>query len=192
MPLPLALLTTLNVQSLSPSIIEDAIIPFNRLILEDPMDAGCYNDRAEARRLQYLQIVMLIAHLEVFLAMLKDLGDAISLGLSPSHQQSVSRGSKTILASAYTRRVLLLYKSWQMPQEKRDILFSMMPELTGLTDEAILELASRDFAMWGKDENEMAKQMAVLTNPYAKLCGSIVKEALRKRMDSSACEATTA
>jgi len=33
--------------------------------------------------------------------------------------------------------------------------------------------------MGGRYGNEMARAMSVATNPYAKLCGGIVKEAMR-------------
>jgi hypothetical protein len=42
------------------------------------------------------------------------------------------------------------------------------------------EAASRDFAMGGRYGNEVAKGLAVSTNPTAKLCGRIVREAIKK------------
>jgi len=42
------------------------------------------------------------------------------------------------------------------------------------------EAASRDFMMGGRLGNEVAKQMAVVANPTAKLCGDMVREAMRK------------
>lgn len=42
------------------------------------------------------------------------------------------------------------------------------------------EHASRDFMMGGRLGNEVAKQMAVVANPTAKLCGDMVREAMRK------------
>ena len=42
------------------------------------------------------------------------------------------------------------------------------------------EMASRDFVMGGRYGNEIARGLAVATNPTAKLCGSIVREAMRK------------
>lgn len=40
--------------------------------------------------------------------------------------------------------------------------------------------ASLDFAMGGRYGNEIAKGLAVSTNPTAKLCGQIVREAMKK------------
>ena len=44
------------------------------------------------------------------------------------------------------------------------------------------EMASRDFGFGGRYGNDTARQMAVKTNPYAKLCGSIVREAMTKEV----------
>ena len=42
------------------------------------------------------------------------------------------------------------------------------------------EAASRDFALGGRYGNEIAKGLAVSTNPTAKLCGQMVREAMKK------------
>ena len=47
------------------------------------------------------------------------------------------------------------------------------------------EMASRDFFFGGQYGNEIARQLAVQTNPYAKMCGAIVKEALRKEVEGA-------
>lgn len=51
------------------------------------------------------------------------------------------------------------------------------------TVEDLEELASRDFMMGGRYGNEIARGLAVATNPTAKLCGSIVREAMRKEFE---------
>ena len=52
--------------------------------------------------------------------------------------------------------------------------------LRGLTAGELEEMASRDFFMGGRFGNKVAQQLAVQTNPYAKMCGAIVQEAMRK------------
>lgn len=47
------------------------------------------------------------------------------------------------------------------------------------------ENASRDFFLGGRYGNEVAKALAVSANPTAKLCGEIVKEAMRKEYSGS-------
>jgi len=44
------------------------------------------------------------------------------------------------------------------------------------------ELASADFAIAGRYGNKTARDLAVKTNPYAKLCGQIVREALQREI----------
>lgn len=45
------------------------------------------------------------------------------------------------------------------------------------------EMASQDFFEAGRYGNEVAKQLSVGTNPYAKMCGAIVREALKKEIE---------
>jgi hypothetical protein len=45
------------------------------------------------------------------------------------------------------------------------------------------EMASHDFFLGGRYGNKAAQQLAVQTNPYAKMCGAIVKEAMRKEVE---------
>lgn len=42
------------------------------------------------------------------------------------------------------------------------------------------EMASMDFASAARFGDEVAREMSVRTNPYAKMCGAIVKNALRE------------
>ena len=46
-------------------------------------------------------------------------------------------------------------------------------------------MASHELALGGRFGNDIARQLAVQTNPYAKLCGEIVREALRKEMETA-------
>jgi len=63
---------------------------------------------------------------------------------------------------------------------------ALPPTLTCLSSTALEELASRDFALGGRYGNKIARQLSVQTNPYAKACGAIVKEALRKEREEFA------
>jgi hypothetical protein len=47
------------------------------------------------------------------------------------------------------------------------------------------EGSARDFHLGGSFGNTISRVMAVHTNPYAKLCGSIVKEAMRNEFNMS-------
>ena len=85
-----------------------------------------------------------------------------------------------VLSSAYTHRGYLL---WQASRSSavQDVL-EAVEELKGLGQHQIEEMASMEFAAGGRYGNAIAQQLAVKTNPYAKLCGSIVKEALQKEI----------
>ncbi len=61
----------------------------------------------------------------------------------------------------------------------------MLSALPGLKPQSLADLeeaASRELGIGGRYGNETARQLAVKTNPYAKLCGSIVREALTKEI----------
>ena len=48
-----------------------------------------------------------------------------------------------------------------------------------MDSEMLEELANREFELAGRYRNEQARTMATLTNPYGRLCGGIVQEAMR-------------
>jgi hypothetical protein len=66
--------------------------------------------------------------------------------------------------------------------ELRNALTGAVPRLTDFDSERLEEVASHDFAAGGRYGNNLSKQLAVKLNPYAKLCGSIVKEAMQKEI----------
>lgn len=100
--------------------------------------------------------------------LLGDLGRAITLCSPEMGAESVSPVQARVLADAHTHRGYLLLQEARKggPAETE-------------------EMASRDFFLGGKYGNKIAQQLAVQTNPYAKMCGAIVKEALRKEVDAS-------
>lgn len=57
-------------------------------------------------------------------------------------------------------------------------------ELQGLNQTELEEWASRDFERGGRYGNKAAAEMARATNPYARLCGSIVEGAMRREMNA--------
>jgi hypothetical protein len=54
--------------------------------------------------------------------------------------------------------------------------------LHNLKKSELEELASKDFAAAAKYGDEVAREMSVRTNPYAKMCGAIVRNALKEEM----------
>lgn len=55
-------------------------------------------------------------------------------------------------------------------------------ELQGLNHDAIEAFARRDLEAAGQYGDEGARDLAVRLNPYAKLCGDVVREAMRGEM----------
>lgn len=115
---------------------------------------------------------------------LADLGQAITLATPASPADPISSGQARLLADAHTHRGYLLLKAarvkkTQAPQEE-----AVGPDrLRGLEADQLEEMASRDFFLGGRYGNKAAQQLAVQTNPYAKMCGAIVKEAMRKEFE---------
>jgi hypothetical protein len=61
-------------------------------------------------------------------------------------------------------------------------MFKQVPLFQDLSSGRLEEAASGELALGGRYGNETARQLAVKTNPYAKLCGAVVKEALTKEI----------
>lgn len=110
---------------------------------------------------------------------LSDLDECVSL-LSPSTTQSrLSPHAAKILSSAHTQRAAiylhtskqLLWGSLNLDPDRREAAWEKLD---------FEEAASLDFALGGRYGNEIAKGLAVSTNPTAKLCGQMVREAMKK------------
>ncbi|KAF2092818.1 hypothetical protein NA57DRAFT_49485 [Rhizodiscina lignyota] len=174
------------VNSLTPSNssrtnVAAAIEQLGKLIDEHPQYAPAYINRAQANRLQLGDGVYTAKISPAVASILADLSTAISLITPSSPAESVSQLQAKLLASAHTHRAYILYKI-----SKSGDLSSLPEPMQHGGAGAVEEMASRDFFLGGRYGNTVAQQMSVRTNPYAKMCGAIVKEALRKEMDSTA------
>jgi hypothetical protein len=91
-----------------------------------------------------------------------------------------------LLADAHTHRGYLLLKAARVKKQRAR---SGSGEAVGpecireLSVDRLEEMASHDFFLGGRYGNKAAQQLAVQTNPYAKMCGAIVKEAMRKEVE---------
>lgn len=115
------------------------------------------------------------------MAAVADLTTSVKLASPARPQDGVSPNQGRLLAQSYTQLGALYYAAFK-----------------DLDTDAIMEVADLDGSTWSKDRfeeeasrlfylgglygNEVAKALAVHTNPHAKLCGSIVKEAMRKEL----------
>lgn len=63
---------------------------------------------------------------------------------------------------------------------------SLPTKLSGLSSEQLEDMASKDFFLGGRYGNKIARELSVKTNPYAKMCGAIVQEAMRMEREEYA------
>ncbi|KAG4442246.1 hypothetical protein IFR05_002295 [Cadophora sp. M221] len=112
---------------------------------------------------------------------LSDLSTAISL-LTPSTPFSpLSPQTAKTLSQAYTQRGALYHLTAKaLAVNGAELKISEARREAGWKTVQFEEAASRDFMVGGRYGNEIAKALAVAANPTAKLCGEMVKEAMRK------------
>ncbi|KAL2170504.1 hypothetical protein VTG60DRAFT_4790 [Thermothelomyces hinnuleus] len=166
-----------------------------QLIQNYPQYASARNNRAQALRRLYgdsmlvadaprnpqalLQEVGDGERLEAAKTALSDLDHAISL-LTPKVAYSrLSPQVARTLSNAHTQRAAIYLMTSKLVGSKSVSVDAARPE-GGWSKLDFEERASRDFAMGGRYGNEIAKALAVSTNPTAKLCGQMVREAMRK------------
>jgi hypothetical protein len=156
-----------------------------------PRYASAYNNRAQMLRFQYGDNVLVNVSdapkdemlRGVAEALLHDLDTAIAIATPSSPTGSISKTQARILAQAHTQRGALFHATAKAlassPLEPSEALAT--PHLfPGWNTERFEEASSRDFFLGGRYGNEIARAMAVHTNPCAKLCGTIVQEAIRR------------
>jgi len=103
-----------------------------------------------------------------------DLSRAIHVSLPASSPTApVSTYQAKILRTAYSHRAYLYLKAAETGTA-----------LQGLEKSELEELASKDFSGAARYGDEVAREMSVRTNPYAKMCGAIVRNALKEEMQS--------
>lgn len=114
---------------------------------------------------------------------LSDLGQAITLSTPSSPADAVSSAQARLLADTHTHRGYLLLKAARLKKNLLEFEWTGLERLRRLGADQLEEMASRDFFLGGRYGNKVAQQLAVQTNPYAKMCGVIVKEAMRKEVE---------
>ncbi|KAK4202620.1 hypothetical protein QBC40DRAFT_276269 [Triangularia verruculosa] len=172
-----------------------AVTSFDQLIEECPQYASARNNRAQALRRLYgdailiwdapslpqalLQTVDDAERVRVGKVLLGDLDRAISL-LTPTtrHSRLSPQVAKT-LSMAHTQRAAIYLMTSKLMLTKSILIDGERPEVKWSKIE-FEEHASADFAMGGRYGNEIAKGLAVSTNPTARLCGQMVREAMKK------------
>lgn len=185
--------------------VKEAITALDTLIEERPTYPSAYVNRAQALRMlipdsKLLQSKNMIDN-EPVSRILGDLAQAISLASPKTPSDRVSKTQARVLADAYTHRGYLFLKAARVKREDQmgstsiPIYKSRSEEdaektgavtrILNISADRLEEMASRDFAQGGRYGNRVAGSLAVRTNPYAKMCGAIVKEAMKKEIESS-------
>ncbi|KAI1761683.1 hypothetical protein GGR53DRAFT_504616 [Hypoxylon sp. FL1150] len=180
------------------------VLGFASLIGQYPMYASARNNRAQGYRRLYGNSLFLcgghgpgallseadaldpkvtIAHV-----VLSDLDEAIKL-LSPKMPHtSISPQAGRTLSSAHTQRAAI-YHTIAKSFETRELACITGRRESCWTKADFEEAASRDFAQGARYGNEIAKGLAVSTNPTAKLCGQMVAAAMKEEYGPSySCE----
>lgn len=190
--------TILSSQPPSATFIENfrsCINKLSQIIEEHPDYASARNNRAQAlRRLcsdsllvgntpqlrkALLQQLDETERQKMALMILSDLDQAISLLTPKRGRLGMSQNASRTLAQAHTQRGAIYHlTSKLMGQGTLSVPAGRREEKWTKLD--FEEQASLDFAKGGLYGNEIAKGLAVGTNPTAKLCGQMVREAMKK------------
>jgi len=166
----------LNSDSPSKAAIEAAIAQLATLIADHPTYPSAYNNRAQAIRL--LVGDDLTSPSVSQSTLFSDLRRACELAAPSSPKSAISVLQAKILASAHTHRGHLLLRASRTVAEAPEKTDYLPSELRGADREALERMAGREFQLGGRFGNAVARQMAVQLNPYAKMCGEIVREAV--------------
>jgi hypothetical protein len=161
----------------------NALAILNQLILEFPNYGSAYNNRAQLRRWYWGDRNTLCQPRESSVperakaaeAVVRDLNRTVILTSPARPIDAISPSQARLLAQAYTQLGAVYYAASKDAN-------GVPPDPDHRTSNEYEEEASRYFYLGGLYGNEVAKAMAVHANPQAKLCGSIVKEAMRKEL----------
>ncbi|KAJ6128789.1 hypothetical protein N7471_010006 [Penicillium samsonianum] len=188
----------------SPNIetVQSALNDFDTLLTQHPTYPSAYTNRAQTLRLLVDLIYSTeagndqstdteVADAALFAPktsqlcsrIFSDLGQAINFATPASPADAVSTTQARLLADAHTHRGYLLLKAARVKKAGSGDDEAGPERLRGLSADQLEEMASRDFFFGGRYGNKVAQQLSVQTNPYAKMCGAIVKEAMRKELE---------
>lgn len=159
------------------------------LIADHPTYASAYNNRAQLRRWRYGDRGVLVrtgsakgADSQVAQSAVGDAVHDLDVGIglaSPAPGvNAVSPAQGKLLAQAWTQRAAIFWGAAKDLESGGSLLEG--GEWEGWDKTRFEEEGSRCFFMAGLFGSPVGKAMAVVANPHARLCGSIVKEAMRR------------
>ena len=152
----------------------------NHMTGPDPFDSfikGVLDDLDEAIRLTSLSTNDLNS----------DMVDSTPAPRTPT-TQTISQQQAQILRVAKSHRGFTLLQlasqaSTRPPQNESPQTRKSRHPFQNLSKAQLEELASNDFAVAGRYGDKTAKEAAVALNPYARMCGAIVKNAMKEELD---------
>lgn len=174
-----------------------ALSILDTIITNNPEYASAWNNRAQLRRWRYGDRGVLtttraqssaqaMEARTAIIGALRDLDEVVALASPKTKDGAVSPAQGKLLAQAWTQRaaiywgaakdlstsgILLISSSWDEAET---------PKWMAWDKTRFEEEGSQCFFMAGLYGSEVGRAMAVLCNPTAKLCGNIVKEAMRR------------
>jgi hypothetical protein len=194
-------------QSMSEDATENAVAEYKQcaseldgLVSEYPNYASARNNRAQLCRRLYGDALLLSETSGMPMPLveqpsqeekrkasrivLEDLEQSIKLLSPSSFNTPLSPQAARTLSMAHTQRAAIYLKTAKMLAYRTlDIEQSRSESQWGKLE--FEEAASRDLAFGGRYGNQIAKGLAVSVNPTAKLCGQIVREAMKKEYGPS-------
>lgn len=190
-----AALLPLNVPSPPPPLLHRAFAQLTELIRLHPTYASAYNNRAQARRL--LGDDNIYSEPEQWSLIWNDLCEAIRLATPTVAGARVSVRHGNLLAAAHMQRGLLILGLVRRTDGSEsmtggasgneagwvDYKGRLPKQFWGLDTTDLEAMASRDFESAGRYGDKAAWELSAATNPYARLCGEIVKEAIRAEIE---------
>jgi hypothetical protein len=172
-----------NLPTTKHAVFTQALALLAGLLDEHPSYASAYNNRAQLRRWHVDDAADAAAEQQLAL---QDLDTAIKLASSSRADGAVSAPQAKLLAAAWTQRGAVFWGMGQrwtgsMEEERqRKMGEGQGVEWAGWDGVRLEEEGSRCFFMAGLYGSEIGRTMAVRTNPYARLCGGIVREAMKR------------
>ncbi|KAH6891227.1 hypothetical protein B0T10DRAFT_305983 [Thelonectria olida] len=170
------------------------------IISEHPNYASARNNRVQICRRLYGDAILLSATSDNTMPLienpdkeekhktaatvLSDTETSIKLLSPPSLTAPISPQAARTLSMAHTQRAALYLKTAKLLLVRSLDIDASLPE-SKWDKLDFEEAASRDLALGGRYGNQIAKGLAVSVNPTAKLCGQIVREAMKKEYGPS-------
>ncbi|EPE30866.1 hypothetical protein GLAREA_03833 [Glarea lozoyensis ATCC 20868] len=184
---------------------QSVISELDNLISEHPKYASARNNRVQALRRLYGDAIFIqrtentissnepqpllknadqTTLTKISTTILTDLSTGISL-LTPAPFSALSPKAAKTLSLLYTQRGALYHHTAKQLNSNPSAELALESKEVSWSAADFEEAAARDFMMGGRYGNEVAKALAVSVNPTAKLCGDIVRDAMRRELSGT-------